>query len=209
MWMLYGEFIYLLRDLGHRWPWHIDRDHCIRTLEIEGRAFCPITAACATVCYEGFDPESYRAGAAALGLDPETADAVAQAADLAGAYNAHCRADLSDALRLGEPWGQEGRWNDPAFHNHPYPHGNDRPMVRGGIFTTSAMPVGHRALSRCTTRPPIGPSLKPRFASIEESARIRSILSALSAVETETPSPPLPVIAAATIANSRAKRAAG
>lgn len=186
MWMLYDDFIYLLRDLYDRWPWHIDTEHCIRTLAIEGRTFCPITAACATVCQRALDEGSYRAGAALLGLDRETADLVAQAADRAGAYNAHIRADISHALRLPEMWGQEGRWSDPAFSNHPYPHGRDRPMVCGGISLTSARRAGLRASSPCTTPRPAAPLRKPRFAIIDEAARMRSTISGLSAEQTES-----------------------
>lgn len=193
MWMLYDEFIYLLRDLHGRWPWFIDSEHQIRTLAIEGHSFCPITAACATVCQRALDPESYRAGARLLGLDCDSADAVAQAADLAGAYNAHVRADLSDALRLGEQWGQEGRWNDPAFHSSPYPHGYDRPIQCGGISHSFVGPALASASSRCITPPAITPSRKPRFAIIDESARMRSIISGLSAATTASSCTPPPI----------------
>lgn len=209
MWMLYDEFIYLLRDLCHRWPWHVNHDHEIRTLAIEGHTFCPITAACATVCQRTRDLGSYRPAAALLGMDSATADIVAQAADLAGAYNAHVRADISEALRLKERWGQEGRWNDSAFHSHPYPHGYDRPMVSGGIFGTPATPAGLKTSSPCTTRPATAPLPKRRFAIIGESARMRSNISALSAETTDKLSPPPPCIAPCGCASCSDHRDAG
>lgn len=191
MWMLYDEFIYVLRDLFHRWPWHIDIDKQIRTLAIEGREHCPITAACATLHQRAFDPESYRGASALLGLDRHAADVVAQAADLAGGYNAHVRADLVHALRLDEMWGLEGRWNDPAFHAHPYPHGYDRPMAHGGISPITVSPVTSKASSRCITPRPIVRSPSPHTTIIDETAAVRSIMSAWSADSTESPSPPL------------------
>jgi len=203
---LYDEFIYLLRELYDRYPWEIDQDRCIRTLELEGQLFCPITAACAAVTGVFVDAGRYRAAARLLGLDSGSADAVAQAADLIGSYNAHVRADLSHALRLGEQWGQEGRWNDPAFHAHPYPHGYDRPMESGAISPMYARPVGRRVSLPCTTRRAIAPSPSLRPAIINETARVRSILSALSATTPAKPSPLRPSIDPSGFASSSATK---
>lgn len=192
MWLLYDEFIYVLRDLYDRFPWHIDNERQIRTLPVEGRIFCPITAACANLRSVALDEGSYSAAARYLGIEPAAADALAQAADLAGAYNAHVRADLTDALRLTEPWGREGRWNDQAFHSHSYPHGNDRPMARGGIFGFTARPVGGAAWLRCTTPPPIAPLPSTPLRIIDETAHLRSIMSAWSETPAARPSTPRP-----------------
>jgi len=150
MWRLYEDFIYLLRELFQRWPWWILPNGEIRTETVDGEELDPITAIYALVHHHLVDVSSYDIAARYLGLDRDTADAIAQASDLAGAYNAHVRADLIDALRLEEMWGREGRWGDPAFQNQPYPHQFDRPFRHGSGSAGIASAAARRALSRST-----------------------------------------------------------
>jgi hypothetical protein len=142
MWRLYDDFIYLLRDHFYRWPWWIFPNGEIRSEAPDGEELDPITALCASVHQRLIDVGSYRIAARCLGLDDATADAIAEASDLAGSYNAHVRADLIDALQLEEQWGRQGRWGDRAFTASPYPHQFDRPLRRGsgsGGYASAAM----------------------------------------------------------------------
>lgn len=127
-----------MRELYDRWPWSIEPDRTIRTATPEGEELDPITAVCATVHGRLFDLSSYRQAAKLLGIDSDTADRIVEAADLAGSYNAHVRADLCEALRLSEMWGREGKWNDVAFHRSPYPHQYDRP-IRPGVGSVGSV----------------------------------------------------------------------
>jgi hypothetical protein len=153
MWLLYEDFIHLLREYFDRWPWWINTDGEIRTERDDGEELDPITALYARLHHHFIDTGSYRIAARYLGLDADTADAIAQASDLRESYNAHVRADLIDALGLEEPWGRRGRWGDRAYFAHPYPHGYDRPFHRGFGSAGFASDATRRAPSRFTKRP--------------------------------------------------------
>lgn len=153
MWLLYADFMRLLSDVGDRWPWWITPAGEIRTESATGHEADPITAMCAQLHHALFDVCDYRIAARLLGLDNDTAREIMRAADLAGSYNAHVRADLIHGCQLAEQWGKEGRWEDKAFHAGPYPHQYDRPYRHGvGLpgFATVAAP---RARSKFTSAP--------------------------------------------------------
>lgn len=154
MWLLYEDFIYLLRDEFHRWPWWITMDGEIRTERLDGEELDPLTAMVALAHHRFLDVGSYPIAARYLGLGSEDADAIAQASDLAGSYNAHVRADLIDALHLEEQWGREGRWEDLAFTAHAYPHGYDQPFRRGSGSAGFASAAARRERISFTSAPP-------------------------------------------------------
>jgi hypothetical protein len=150
----YTDFIRLFCDFAQRWPWWIGQGRELRTETAFGEECDPLTAMCATVTGYLVDVGSYRVAARALGLDDETARAIAAASDLVGGYNAHVRADLIRACRLSEHWGLEGRWNDPAFTASPYPHQYDQPFHRGSGWGGSASAARIPAHSRSTVESP-------------------------------------------------------
>jgi len=175
MWILYGDFIYLLRDRFSRWPWRIDADRTLRAEAPSGEDCDPLTAMAAELHHRLFDLSSYADAAHLLGLDRSTADAIQTAADLIGGYNAHVRADLTEAVGLAEMWGLEGRWHDPAFHQ-PYPHQWDRPLRPGAPMAGIASAAGRRVSSPCTARPTQEPLPWPHIGSTVERADAISIL---------------------------------
>jgi hypothetical protein len=176
MWILYGDFIYLLRDRFSRWPWRIDADRTLRAEAPSGEDCDPLTAMAAELYHRLFDLSSYAHAADLLGLDRDTADAIQTAADLIGGYNAHVRADLIDAVGLAEMWGLEGRWGDPAFHNSPYPHQWDQPIRSGAPTAGIASAAGRRVSSPCTARPEPEPLAWPHIGSTVERPDAISIL---------------------------------
>lgn len=148
MWLLYEEFLYLLREQCDRWPWWITPDGAIRTERMDGEELDPLTAMCATVHHRFVDVSSYRIAARYLGLDRDTADLIAAATDRVESYNAHVRADLIDALRMEEMWAPQGRWQDRAFTESPYPHQFDRPIRHGSGSGGFASDAWRKALSK-------------------------------------------------------------
>lgn len=154
MWLLYEDFIYLLREQFDRWPWWITTDGEIRTERMDGEELDPLTAMCATIHHRFVDAGNYRIAARYLGIDDDTADAIAAASDRAGSYNAHVRADLIDALHMEEMWAPQGRWQDRAFTESPYPHQFDRPLRHGSGSGGFASDAWRKALSKSTPAVP-------------------------------------------------------
>src|SRR5207244_13552753 len=70
--LLYEDFIYLLRDHFHRWPWWITPAGEIRTETMEGEELDPLTAMVATVHHVLVDLGSYRIASRYLGLDSDS-----------------------------------------------------------------------------------------------------------------------------------------
>jgi hypothetical protein len=146
MFRLYPDFLVLLEEIRNHWPWWLDRDAAIRTQTPSGLLLDPITAAAATVTNVAWSLGGVDDAARAIGLAREITPILVDAIERIGAYNACVRADILNALDLSELWGQEGRWNDPSFHQHPWPHQYDRPLRAGGGTWSIASRAGRSRL---------------------------------------------------------------
>jgi len=113
----YDDFIYLLRDVAHLWPWPstpMVHPHA----RDNGVVHDPITAASAIVLQRAFDVESYRIRRLPAGSRPRQRGSHRRGFRPGRSTTPTCARILS-RRSISRNAGRRRTWNDTAFHQRP------------------------------------------------------------------------------------------